>query len=215
MDNIDKTGRKAKSRSVILFLMLLLTLIIAVWAFIQSVSSVNKEPQDAGTVVNKNTTSNGDGSRAGSQAGTGNGSGTSGSDSSQDNTAGEQVDMEQLAEDILSKVKFETELKQIDETVARGLIEISEDSEILLYMGNGNYSDELLLITSPDTENASTDMETAIQYFKDMRKSFEAYIPEQAKKISDAVAMGSGCYIAFCVTNDTGTAREIIHDAFE
>ena len=48
-----------------------------------------------------------------------------------------------------------------------------------------------------------------------MRKSFESYIPEQAKKISDALIIRSGCYIAVCVTTDTDTAKEIILAAFK
>ncbi len=82
-------------------------------------------------------------------------------------------------------------------------------------MGNGNYSDELILITASNKENAEADQEAVTQYLKDIRKSFSAYIPEQAKKISDAFNMRSGCYVVVCVTSDIDTAKEIILAAFE
>lgn len=49
-------------------------------------------------------------------------------------------------------------------------------------MGSGNYSDELVLVTASNESNAESDQEIIEQYLKDMRKSFESYIPEQAKK---------------------------------
>jgi len=202
MDKLDKTSNKNNSRLIIIIIMALLLTSIAAWAVIKSVSGINS------TGSNNN-------------AATGNTVNASpaykpGSTKSQDSTSnGGQVDMDRLAKDILSKTQFETELKQIDKTVAEGLINISEGSEMQLYMGNGNYSDELILITAKDKESAETDQETVVQYLKDMRKSFEAYIPDQAKKISDAFNLRSGCYVVVCVTNDIDTAKEIIMAAFE
>lgn len=125
------------------------------------------------------------------------------------------IDIDKLGTDILSKVQFETELKQIDEAVARNLLEISDSSTLQLYMGNGNYSDQLILIISSDNKEALSDQTVLEQYLSDTKKSFDAYIPEQAKKISDAVIKKSGCYTVACVTSDTDTAKEVIKNAFE
>ncbi len=202
MDKLDKTSNKNNSRLIIIIIMALLLTSIAAWAVIKSVSGINSTGSNnnaaTGNTVNASPAY------------------TPGSTKSPDSTSnGGQVDMDRLAKDILSKTQFETELKQIDKTVAEGLINISEGSEMQLYMGNGNYSDELILITAKDKESAETDQETVVQYLKDMRKSFEAYIPDQAKKISDAFNLRSGCYVVVCVTNDIDTAKEIIMAAFE
>lgn len=204
MDKLSNTSNKNNSRFVIIIIMAVILVSIAIWAAIQSVpgtgsngsagnniaisNAVTASPAPAITAAPENTGSNG--------------------------SAG-QVDMDRLARDILSKTRFETELKQIDKTVAEGLVSISDGSEMQLYMGNGNYSDELILITAQDKESAEADQETVVQYLKDMRKSFEAYIPDQAKKISDAFNMRSGCYVVVCVTSDIETAKEIIMAAFE
>lgn len=200
MDKLNKTSNKNNLRFVIIIIMALLIFSIAAWAVIQSVSVINNS--NTGTVTD-NTVTAAPASTPGS------------TESPASTSSSGQVDMDKLARDILSKTKFETELKQIDKTVSESLINISDGSEIQLYMGNGNYSDELILITAKDKESAETDQEAVVQYLKDMRKSFEAYIPVQAKKISDAFNMRSGCYVVVCVTSDVDTAKEIIMAAFE
>lgn len=202
MDKLSNTSNKNNSRFIITIIMAIILISIAAWAAIQSVSGVNNTSSNSNPAAGNDLTAAPASTPGITQA-------------PKSISSNGQVDMEKLASDILSKTKFETELKQIDKTVAEGLISISDGSEMQLYMGNGNYSDELILITAKDKESAEADQETVVQYLKDMRKSFEAYIPEQAKKISDAFNMRSGCYVVVCVTNDTKTAKEIIMAAFE
>lgn len=186
---MNQTDKKNTGRFIILLLMALVILIITIWALFQSLSYI-KKPDSS---INNQNTSN-----------------------SNYNTGNEikQVDMDKLGKDILSQVKFETELKQIDETVARGLLEVSDSSKIQLYMGNGNYSDELVLITSADAKSAESDQTIVGQYLSDMKKSFDAYIPEQAKKIADALIQKNGCYTVVCITSDSDNASKIIEAAF-
>lgn len=202
MDKPSNTSNKNNSRFIIIIIMAIILISITAWAVMQSVSGINNIGNTGSTTINNAITA------APASA--------SGITQTPESTSSNgQVDMEKLARDILSNTKFETELKQIDKTVAEGLINISDGSEMQLYMGNGNYSDELILITAKDKESAEADQEATVQYLKDMRKSFEAYIPDQAKKISDAFNMRSGCYVVVCVTSDTRTAKEIIMAAFE
>lgn len=137
--------------------MALVIFVITVWALLQSLSYIkgNSNTPDNQSVNNDST-------------------------NIMDETR--QIDIDKLGKDILSKVKFETELKQIDETVARGLLEVSDTSNLKLYMGNGNYSDELILMESSSEKEAVLDQEIVQNYLNDMKKSFDAYIPEQAKK---------------------------------
>ncbi len=201
MDKTGKASNKTNGRFIILIIMLLIITAITAWAAIKSVSGINNNTTGMPVTDNINNTGTAPVS-------------TPLSTDAATKTPG-QVDMDKLGKEILSKVQFETELKELDKTVAEGLIEISGGSKLQLYMGNGNYSDELILITASNKENAEKDQEAVTQYLKDMRKSFSAYIPEQAKKISDAFNMRSGCYVVVCVTSDIDTAKEIILAAFE
>lgn len=184
---MNQPDKKNTGRFITLLLMALITLIIIVWAFLQSLSYIKGTEN---TVNNQSKNSN-------------------------ITDAANQIDMDKLGEYILSEVKFETQLKPIDETVARGLLEISDNSKLKLYMGDGNYSDELILIKSPDEKGAASDQEIVEQYLSDMKKSFDAYIPEQAKKISDALIIKYGRYTVVCITSDIDNAKEVIPSAFE
>ena len=195
MDKYGNKPDKTNGRFVILIIMLLIIAAIIAWAAMQTITGI----ENPGTIADNNKTTT-PVTTPGSTAST---------------SVPLQVDMDKLGKDILSKVKFETELQQIDKTVAEGLLKVSDGSKLQLYMVNGNYTDELILITAKDKKSAEADQETAVQYLKDMRKSFEAYIPEQAKKISDAFNMRSGCYVVVCVTNDIDTAKEVILEVFE
>ncbi len=188
---MGKTEKKAASRFLTVFLMALFVAIISVWALIQTISYARNGNSAPETLNNTAKVPKNDIEEI------------------------SQVDMENLGENILSRVQFETELQQLEDSLARGLVGVADDSKLQLYMGSGNYSDELVLVTASNESNAESDQEIIEQYLKDMRKSFESYIPEQAKKISDALIIRSGCYIAVCVTTDTDTAKEIILAAFK
>ena len=90
-----------------------------------------------------------------------------------------------------------------------------KESALNIYMGSGNFSDELIIVRSADEEKAEKDQKVVEDYLKDMRKSFEAYIPEQAKKISDAVIIRSGCYVTACVSGDSDNAKDVILSEFK
>lgn len=188
---MGKTEKKAASRFLTVFLMALFVAIISVWALIQTISYARNGNSAPVTLNNTAKVPKNDIEEI------------------------SQVDMENLGENILSRVQFETELQQLEDSLARGLVGVADDSKLQLYMGSGNYSDELVLVTASNESNAESDQEIIEKYLKDMRKSFESYIPEQAKKISDALIIRSGCYIAVCVTTDTDTAKEIILAAFK
>ena len=120
------------------------------------------------------------------------------------------LDMENFGQNILSKVMFDTELQKLDDSSAHGMINVAEDSKIFLYTGSGNYSDLLVLVEASSETNAKSDQTVIEQHLKDMRESFEAYIPKEAKKISNALIVRSGCYIIVCVTDDIENAKRVV-----
>ena len=62
----------------------------------------------------------------------------------------------------------------------------------------------------------SDKMELIIQSFlDDQSDSFEKYIPEETKRISNAVLEQKGKYVVLCVSGDSDKAKEIIEKAFK
>ncbi len=133
----------------------------------------------------------------------------------EDNSAneGKTIDVDKLIARILDRVTFEAELNPLEESVASGMIDVAEGTDLRIYMGNGTYSDELVVMTAPSESDAKQNQRKVENHLSEMQKQFEDYIPKEAKKIDNAVKVRCGCYVLVCVTNDSDTAKETI-DAF-
>lgn len=129
--------------------------------------------------------------------------------------SGHIIDIKVLTKHLLEETEFDTKLERMEDSVAAGMVETEKGSTLELYMGSGTSSDELVVITASDEAAAEKNQAAVETHFKEMKKSFEDYIPEQAKKIEDAVIVRCGCYVVACVTKDADTAREMIIEAFQ
>ncbi len=130
-------------------------------------------------------------------------------------TTAANIDIDALAQDLLNNVKYETTLSKIDDSVAQGMVACQQDSVMQLYMGDGTSSDELLVVTASGDEMAEKDQAAVEQHLKEMKQSFQDYIPEQAAKIEQAVIVRCGKYVVACVTSDADNAKEKIVKAFQ
>ncbi len=138
-----------------------------------------------------------------------------GSTEPQVTASGARVDMQALTERLLHEVKYETELELIDSSLAGGMLDLSGNSSLAMYMGEGTSADELIVIRSASDADAQKDQTAVENYLKEMKQSFKDYIPEQADKISQAVIIRCGCYVIACVTSDAKHAQDIIVEAFQ
>lgn len=129
--------------------------------------------------------------------------------------SGAAVDIQKLTNQLLEEVKYETTLELIDSSLSRGMVDLAEDSVMELYMGEGTSADELLVIQSSSEANAKKDQAAVEKYLKEMKQSFEDYIPEQADKVGQAVIVRCGCYVLACVSSDAERAQEMIVEAFQ
>lgn len=129
--------------------------------------------------------------------------------------SGSDVDIQALTNDLLHEIEYETELNLIDSSLANGMLNLSKNAKMELYMGEGTFADELLVIQSGSAEDAKKDQTAVENHLKEMKQSFEDYIPEQADKITQAVIIRCGCYVIACVTLDAEQAQEMIVEAFQ
>ena len=127
--------------------------------------------------------------------------------------SGKEINMEALAKKLIKEVGFETKLAKLDDSVASGMIAAADGTELKIYMGNGSSADELILMKAESESAAQDNMKSAEEHLKEMQKSMEGYLPEQAKKIDNAVKVQSGTYVFICVAADTAKAKKIINNA--
>ena len=135
----------------------------------------------------------------------------------EDNSAneGKAIDVDKMITRILDRVTFEAELNPLEESVASGMIDVAEGTDLRIYMGNGTYSDELVVMTALSESDAKQNQRNVEKHILEMQRQFEDYIPKEAKKIDSAVKVRCGCYVVVCITNDSDTAQKTINAFFK
>jgi hypothetical protein len=129
---------------------------------------------------------------------------------------GKNINVSQLVHSILSQVTFETKLSKMKDNVAKNMVTPSEKStKVLLYMGEGTCADEILIITAASEKEAKLEMPNVKQHLKDMKQSFQDYLPKQADKVKKAVIQQRGKYIVACVCSKPEKVEELLETAWK
>lgn len=128
---------------------------------------------------------------------------------------GKKIDVDDLVKKVLDQVAFDAELNKLDDSVAEGMIETTEGTQLQIYMGNGTYADELLVMTAKSPSDAKKNQEYAAAHLQEAKTTFRDYIPKEAKKIENALNIRCGCYVIVCVTSDYETAEQVINSVIK
>lgn len=70
-------------------------------------------------------------------------------------------------------------------------------------------------MTGKSEKDARENQQHVRKHFEDMKKSFEDYLPNEAKKIDKAVIIRCGSYLIACVTSDYEKAKDVITKAIK
>lgn len=120
----------------------------------------------------------------------------------------------EVAEQLLSGVTFEQELSQLTDEEITFYITVEDGVDGVMYMSSGSTAEEIAVFEAPDKNVAAAMLSNAKDFLSDQRSSFEDYIPEEAKRIDDAVVEQKGNYVVICVSGDSATAKSVIEQAF-
>ncbi|MBR1741141.1 MAG: DUF4358 domain-containing protein [Lachnospiraceae bacterium] len=123
---------------------------------------------------------------------------------------GKSLDVDALAKKILDNVAFDVELDKLEDSVAEGMISVTDGTKLQIYMGNGTNADEVVLMTALNEKDAEKNQEYVEEHISEIKKQFALYNPKQVRKIDNAVKIRSGCYVIVCITSDTETAKSTI-----
>ena len=120
-----------------------------------------------------------------------------------------------LVQKVQKEVQFESDLEKLDDSVANGMVKTATGTKLQIYLGNGTYADELIVMTGKSEKDARENQQHVRKHFEDMKKSFEDYLPNEAKKIDKAVIIRCGSYLIACVTSDYEKAKDVITKAIK
>lgn len=125
------------------------------------------------------------------------------------------IDASALAGSLVNDIAYDSELSQLSSDDIENYIDVLDDVEGIMYMSSGSTAEEVVVFTAPDESAAKTMLSNVQQFLEDQESSFEDYIPEEAKRIEDAVTVQKGNYVVVCVSGDSEQAKQIIDQAFE
>lgn len=125
------------------------------------------------------------------------------------------IDAAALASSLATDISYDDTLEQISDEDVSMYIEVPEGVKSYVYMGSGSTAEEVAVFEAPDKDTAATVKENVQTYLDDQSDSFQDYIPEESKRIGNAVLEQKDQYVFLCVSGDSDGAKEIIEKAFK
>lgn len=125
------------------------------------------------------------------------------------------IDASALADSLATDISYDDTLEKLNDEDIAMYIEVPEGVKSYVYMGSGSTAEEVGVFEAPDKDTAATVKENVQKYLDDQSDSFQDYIPEESKRIGNAVLEQKDQYVILCVSGDSNEAKEIIEKAFK
>jgi len=123
------------------------------------------------------------------------------------------IDAQALAKSLATEIKYDDTLKELTADEISMLVDLPEDVDSVMYAGSGSTAEEVGVFTAKDSNQAKETMEDVQKYLDDQADSFQDYVPEETKRIGNAVLEQKNQYVVLCVSGDSDQAKEIIEKA--
>ena len=125
------------------------------------------------------------------------------------------IDAQALAKSLATEIKYDDTLKELTADEISMLVDLPEDVDSVMYARSGSTAEEVGVFTAKDSNQAKETMEDVQKYLDDQADSFQDYVPEETKRIGNAVLEQKNQYVVLCVSGDSDQAKEIIEKAFK
>ena len=125
------------------------------------------------------------------------------------------IDAAALASSLVTDISYDDQLEQISDDDVSMYIDVPDGVKTVMYMGGGSTAEEVAVFEAPDKDTAATVKDNVQTYLDDQSDSFQDYIPEESKRIGNAVLEQKDQYVILCVSGDSDGAKEIIEKAFK
>ena len=125
------------------------------------------------------------------------------------------LDVDELASSLVNDISYEEELVELDEEDIENYVDLEDGVEAVMYMSGGSTSEEVAVFTAKDKATAAKQKSNVQTFLEDQKDSFADYIPQEAKRMEDAVLVTEGKYVILCVSGHSEEAHKIIDQALE
>ncbi len=128
---------------------------------------------------------------------------------------GNEPDVKAVAQALQDGIQFEEALSELPQDEIGYYIKLADGVSGVMYISSGSTSEEIAVFEAPDKDAAAAMLANIKEYLQAQRSSFADYLPEEAKRIDDALVVQKGRYAVLCVSAQTDTAKQIVEDQFK
>ncbi len=127
-----------------------------------------------------------------------------------------EVNIDSLAEAVVSSLGFEDELVKIDNEMAFYIHDVADEvKDTVVYLGSGATAEEVAVFEAKNKAAMKELKEEIADYIDDKREEYENYIPKEVARINKATLFENGNYLVLCINNDNEKTRSFIESYFK
>ena len=127
-----------------------------------------------------------------------------------------EVNIDSLAEAVVSSLELEAELMKIDNEMAYYIHDVADEvKDTVVYLGSGATAEEVAVFEAKNKAAMKELKEEIADYIDDKREEYENYIPKEVARINKAVIVEKGNYLVLCINNDNEKTRSFIESYFK
>ena len=125
-----------------------------------------------------------------------------------------QINIQELAEQIIQSRSFEDELNMVDKDITMSDYDFTQDEikNLISYQSTGATSEELVILQVNDKSKLNDVKEKINTRLEERKEAFESYLPEEVFKIDNNILEVKNDYIIMCISNDSNKVNEVINN---
>ena len=127
--------------------------------------------------------------------------------------SGAEWDLTELSDRLLNEITYTDTLSAMDDSLMDYLyqdIDTADISEKVIYISSGSTAAEIAAFLAVDEEAAKRIEEGLKARIEQQTESFTDYVPEEVKRLEDAVLIRNGSYVVLSVSGDAAKAKDIL-----
>lgn len=127
-----------------------------------------------------------------------------------------ELDITQIAQEIVDGNVFKDTLAPIDSSYSEMLMKITTDEYVsaVIYMGSGATAERLAVFEAADSTAAEALKEKCTTHITEQTAAYADYMPEEVDKLNNAFVKTNGKYVILCVAQDYEVAKKMIGTYF-
>ena len=125
------------------------------------------------------------------------------------------IDINALADSIMTSVTFDDQLVQISEATMKTAYNFGEYTNMVVSTGSGATAEEVILIECADAAAADKIYMSVDTYYKNKKFYFKDYNPEETYKLDDPIFVRIGKYVIYCVSPNTAEVQNLLNNSIK